>query len=97
MISVRKLLSRKGSEVATISPKATVKDALTQMAQKGIWALLVLQGGELTGIITERDYARKVILMGRTSKDTRVGEDYVTQPDHRLPRADRHGLYGADD
>ena len=80
MISVRKLLSRKGSEVATISPKATVKDALTQMAQKEIGALLVLQGGELTGIVTERDYARKVILMGRTSKDTRVGEIMSPNP-----------------
>jgi len=74
MVSVRQLLNRKGTEVLSISPQATVRDALTLMAKREVGALLVMEGGELLGIISERDYARKVILMGRTSKDTRVGE-----------------------
>lgn len=74
MVSVRQLLNRKGTEVLSISPQATVRDALTLMAKREVGALLVMEGDELLGIISERDYARKVILMGRTSKDTRVGE-----------------------
>lgn len=74
MVSVRQLLNRKGVEVLSISAQATVRDALTLMAKREVGALLVMEGGELLGIISERDYARKVILMGRTSKDTRVGE-----------------------
>lgn len=80
MVSVRQLLNRKGTEVLSISPQATVRDALTLMAKREVGALLVMEGGELLGIISERDYARKVILMGRTSKDTRVGEIMSTDP-----------------
>ena len=80
MVSVRQLLNRKGTEVLSISPQATVRDALTLMAKREVGALLVMEGGELSGIISERDYARKVILMGRTSKDTRVGEIMSTDP-----------------
>lgn len=79
MVSVRQLLKRKGSEVLSISPKATVREALTLMASRNVGALMVLDQGELVGIITERDYARKVILMGRTSKDTRVEEVMSTE------------------
>lgn len=79
MVSVRQLLKRKGSEVLSISPKATVREALTLMASRNVGALMVLDRGELVGIITERDYARKVILMGRTSKDTRVEEVMSTE------------------
>lgn len=79
MVTVRQLLKRKGSEVLSISPKATVREALTLMASRNVGALMVLSGGELVGIITERDYARKVILMGRTSKDTRVEEVMSTE------------------
>ncbi len=74
MVSVKQLLNHKGGEVLAISPTATVRDALTLMATREVGALLVIQGSKLTGIISERDYARKVILMGRTSKDTSVGE-----------------------
>ena len=74
MVSVRQLLNRKGAKILSIAPSATVRDALTLMAQEDVAALLVMEGDALEGIITERDYARKVILMGRTSKDTRVSE-----------------------
>lgn len=79
MVTVRQLLNRKGSEVLSISPQATVREALTLMASRNVGALMVLSEGELVGIITERDYARKVILMGRTSKDTRVEEVMSTE------------------
>jgi CBS domain-containing protein len=79
MVTVRQLLNRKGSEVLSISPKATVREALTLMASRNVGALMVLDKGELVGVITERDYARKVILMGRTSKDTRVEEVMSTE------------------
>lgn len=79
MVTVRQLLNRKGSEVLSISPKATVREALTLMASRNVGALMVLDKGELVGVITERDYARKVILMGRTSKDTLVEEVMSTE------------------
>ena len=74
MVSVKQLLNHKGGEVLAISPEATVRDALTLMATREVGALMVMTAGELKGIVSERDYARKVILMGRTSKDTKVGE-----------------------
>ncbi len=78
MVSVKQLLTHKGGRegdaVLAISPTATVRDALTLMATREVGALLVMTGGNLEGIVSERDYARKVVLMGRTSKDTRVGE-----------------------
>ncbi len=74
MVSVRQLLNRKGSEVVSISPKATVREAITLMATRNIGALPVMEDDELLGIITERDYARNVILKGRSSKDTCVDE-----------------------
>ncbi len=79
MVSVRQLLTHKGPRILSISPQATVRDALTLMAQEEVGALLVMEGGELEGIVSERDYARKVILMGRTSKDTKVGEIMSTK------------------
>jgi len=60
------------STVYSIVPTATVFDAVTLMAQKGIGALLVTEGEKIVGIVTERDYARKTILMGRASKETPV-------------------------
>jgi len=63
----------------TIAPDATVFQALTEMAEAGIGALVVMVGGELTGIISERDYARKVILKGRLSRETTVNE-IMTSP-----------------
>lgn len=74
MDTVRELLKNKGSEIWTISPMSTVFQALELMAERDIGALPVVENGRLVGIFSERDYARKVILKGRTSKDTTVSE-----------------------
>ena len=74
MTTIAQVLQEKGRAVWSIAPDATVYAALESMAEKGIGALLVLAGDELVGIISERDYARKVVLKGRFSKDTRVRE-----------------------
>jgi len=79
MISVRQLLQQKGDTVHTIHPEATVYEALKLMAEHNVGALLVLKEGELQGIISERDYARKVILHDRRSKETRVSEIMTEQ------------------
>lgn len=67
MRTVRNVLDEKGDGVHHIHPDASVFDALTIMAEHNIGALVVLNGGNLVGIVTERDYARKIILKGRTS------------------------------
>jgi CBS domain-containing protein len=74
METVRSILQRKGRDVWSVAPGATVFEALELMAAKNIGAVLVLDGGRLLGIMSERDYARKVILLGKTSKDTPVSE-----------------------
>jgi CBS domain-containing protein len=71
---VRSLLRQKGSGVWSISPDATVYEAIEQMSNRHIGALAVLTAGRLAGIVTERDYARKVILKGRQSRETKVRE-----------------------
>ena len=74
MTSVEKLLNNKSKEIWSIGPDATVYEALQKMAEKDAGALLVTEQGNLVGIFTERDYARKLILKGRFSKDTAVSE-----------------------
>ena len=74
MYTVRHLLQEKGNQIWSIAPTATVYDALQLMAGKNIGALLVLDRGNVMGIFTERDYARKVVLQGRSSKTTTVSE-----------------------
>lgn len=74
MTRVRDLLNMKGNDVWSIGPDATVFDALAEMARKEVGALAVMNDDRLVGIISERDYARKVILKGRTSRETRVRE-----------------------
>lgn len=69
---VQHLLDAKGRDIVTISPDATVLDAVKLMAEKSIGALVVLDGEKLAGMISERDYARKVILKDRASDDTPV-------------------------
>lgn len=76
--TVRQLLQVKGSRVFDIHPQATVYEALERMAQHDVGALLVLEEGQLVGIFSERDYARKIILMGRASRDTPVHEVMTT-------------------
>ena len=73
MTTVRQMLRNK-SDVFAVSPDDTVYDALMLMADRNIGAVLVMEGGELRGILSERDYARKGIVQGRASKDTRVVE-----------------------
>lgn len=68
------LMKQKGTEVWSLKPSATVYDAIVMMAEKKVGALPVMEDGRLVGIVSERDYARKVILMGRSSKDTAVTE-----------------------
>jgi CBS domain-containing protein len=72
--TVRQLLQAKGNMVHAISSDATVFEALERMAAYDVGALMVTNGNQLLGIFSERDYARKIILMGRISKDTLVGE-----------------------
>ena len=74
MQTIRKILSEKGSDVWSTSPGATVYEALQLMADKDVGALPVMEQGKLVGIFSERDYARKVILLGKTSKKTLVRE-----------------------
>lgn len=83
---VSNLLDAKGRHVVSIAPDATVFDAIKLMADKGIGSLLVMQDNKLLGIVTERDYARKVIIRGRSSDETRVFEImtadvHTTSPD----------------
>lgn len=72
--TARHLLEVKGYDLWSISPNATVYDALRMMADKGVGALLVMDGDKMVGILSERDYARKVILVGKTSRETLVKE-----------------------
>jgi CBS domain-containing protein len=74
LIPVSSLLHHKGSNVWHVSPDTTVFDAIKLMADKNIGALPVMSQGMLVGIFTERDYTRKIALMGKTSRDTRVQE-----------------------
>ena len=71
---VNHLLDTKGRRIVSITPDASVFDAIKQMADETVGSLLVMDGPKLVGILTERDYARKVILKGRASESTRVSE-----------------------
>jgi len=73
MQTIRQILQNKGGSIWSVTPNETVYDAVRKMAEKGIGALLVLDDGELHGMMSERDYARKVILEGKASRDTLVG------------------------
>ena len=72
MHTLRQLLGNKTAEVYSVAPNDSVIDAIRLMAQKGVGAVLVMEGAKLVGIISERDYARKVVLQGRSSADTPV-------------------------
>jgi CBS domain-containing protein len=68
------VMQRKRGVVWSTGPRASVFEAIELMAEKGVGALLVMEQGQLLGIVSERDYARKVVLLGRSSKDTPVAE-----------------------
>ena len=70
--TVSALLHHKGSALWSVSPETTVFEAIKLMAEKNIGALLVMTGGKLAGVFTERDYTRKIALQGKSSRDTRV-------------------------
>ena len=72
MRTVRQLLESKPAEIIAISPDAPVIDAIRLMAERRVGALVVMEGARLAGILSERDYARKIVLQGRSSKDTPV-------------------------
>ncbi|WP_266169964.1 CBS domain-containing protein [Dyella subtropica] len=74
MHQVKHLLQGKGSQIFSIAPEAQVLDAIKRMAERRVGALLVMRGEQLVGIVSERDYARKVILQGRSSAQTAVSE-----------------------
>jgi CBS domain-containing protein len=79
MTTVRQILQRKPAGVWTVGPQATAYEALALMAQMNIGAVLVMEDEALVGIFSERDYARKVILMGRASRETPVS-DLMSHP-----------------
>jgi CBS domain-containing protein len=89
MKTVRDILREKGTQVYATSPDASVYDALQQMADKNIGALIVFEGDRMVGLISERDYARKIVLKNKFSRETAVSEimsrDVVTvSPDRNL-------------
>jgi len=74
MITIKDLLKEKGSQVHSIPPHATIYEALQEMADKDVGALVVMEGDRVVGMFSERDYARKVALKGRSSRDWPVGD-----------------------
>jgi CBS domain-containing protein len=86
MKKVRDILEIKGRKVWSIGPSESVFDALKLMAEKGIGALVVLEAGKVVGIISERDYARKVILQGRSSPTTLVSEIMTARVAYAQPQ-----------
>ena len=74
MHTVHQILDHKGGDILWAAPDSTVYDAIRKMAEKGIGALLVMREGNPVGMLSERDYARKVILEGRSSRETRVSD-----------------------
>jgi CBS domain-containing protein len=74
MHTLRQLLGSKTPEVYAVAPGDSVIDAIRLMAEKGVGAVLVMEGARLVGIVSERDYARKIVLHGRSSSDTAVGD-----------------------
>jgi CBS domain-containing protein len=85
MTTIRQLLQEKGREVATINPDATVFEAITAMADRDIGALVVMEAGNVLGLITERIYAREVVLKGRTSPKTLVRDVMAANTPYARP------------
>lgn len=91
-IRVRHILEFKGPILWTIGPDASVYDALRMMSDKDVGALIILENERMVGILSERDYARKVVLLGKTSRETKVREImstniYTIHPDQTVEEA----------
>ncbi|MBV4359213.1 CBS domain-containing protein [Pinibacter aurantiacus] len=80
MNTVRDILQKKGNTVYGVSPDSSVYDALESLEERNLGALVVIENGKLIGVFTERDYARKVILKGRSSKETLVRHIMTSRP-----------------
>ena len=87
MGTVRNILQIKGNAVHTVSPGTSVYEALEELENNNMGSLVVVENGKLIGIFTERDYARKVILKGRSSKDTQVRDIMTERPIFVTPDA----------
>lgn len=74
MLTVKDLLNRKGHDYFFVKPESTVFEALQMMADKNVGALMVIDKGKLVGMFSERDYARKIILLGYSSKESKIGD-----------------------
>ena len=85
MAKVKQILQEKGREVWSVGPEATVYDAIAMMADKEVGALVVMDADKLVGVVTERDYARKVVLQGRSSKDTRIRDIMTSRVAYARP------------
>lgn len=85
MTTIAQLLKNKGPEVWSAKPTDMVIEAIQTMAAKGVGALLVMDGDDLAGIFSERDYARKIILEGKSSRDTTVADIMTTNVIHATP------------
>ena len=85
MASVKQLLQGKGHDVWSIGPEVSVYDAIAKMAQEEVGALVVLEGESLVGVVSERDYARKVVLQGRSSRDTKIKDIMTTRVAYARP------------
>ncbi len=85
MITVKEILKEKGGEILTISPQDTVYKALEIMAEKNLGALIVVEGEKVVGMFSERDYARNVVLKGKSSKNTLVKDLMSENPCYVRP------------
>jgi CBS domain-containing protein len=90
--TIRHILEVKGHDLWSIGPQASVYDALRMMSDKDIGALIITEGDRMVGIMSERDYARKVVLLGKTSRETKVDEImskkvYSMHPDQTVEEA----------
>ena len=85
MAKVKQILQEKGREVWSVGPEASVYDAIAMMADKEVGALVVMDADKLVGVVTERDYARKVVLQGRSSKDTRIRDIMTSRVAYARP------------
>ena len=85
MATVKQLLKEKGHDIWSIGPEASVYEAIELMADKEVGALVVMEGDSLVGVLSERDYARKVVLQGRSSKGTKIKEIMTSRVAYARP------------